>query len=183
MILEKLLNTRPKILALRHRRLACVNRAIHLSDGLLSGPWPGVLLGSADKIGPNHLVRVCSNGGPMETWNVRFGSNADIWLSLVEVRFGGIIGHGLVKRICKPNCKPTARHRTVSGTTSQHHKRKNGEQERRVRHYSTRDSTRISKTVVRVTVPWVRIPPSPPASRLFFRRNFGLRNCRGKSAA
>ena len=29
----------------------------------------------------------------------------------------------------------------------------------------------VSKTVVRVTVPWVRIPPSPPASLLFLQRN------------
>jgi hypothetical protein len=40
----------------------------------------------------------------------------------------------------------------------------------------------VSKTVVRVTVPWVRIPPSPPASPLFFQRNSALRNCHENSA-
>jgi hypothetical protein len=34
----------------------------------------------------------------------------------------------------------------------------------------------VSKTVVRVTVPWVRIPPSPPASLLFLQENFALWN-------
>jgi len=30
-------------------------------------------------------------------------------------------------------------------------------------------------------VPWVRIPPSPPRSLLFFQLNFALRNYRGGS--
>ena len=33
------------------------------------------------------------------------------------VRFGGVNGHVLVKRLCKPNCKPTGRHGLVSGIT------------------------------------------------------------------
>jgi hypothetical protein len=40
----------------------------------------------------------------------------------------------------------------------------------------------VSKTVVRASVPRVRIPPSPPASHLFFQRNLALRNYRVSSA-
>ena len=45
--------------------------------------------------------------------------------------------------------------------TNQDHQRENGEQERMVRYNATRSTLRILtnlKTVVRVTVPWVRIP-------------------------
>src|SRR6476469_7997275 len=43
----------------------------------------------------------------------------------------------------KPNCKPTARHRTVLGITNQNHQRKNGEQERMVSYCAVRNGIRI----------------------------------------
>jgi hypothetical protein len=70
---------------------------------------------------------------------------------------------------CKPNCKPTTRHRTVSGITRRHRQRKIGEPEHTLSYCAERNGIRILELENRCTgnrTPGVRIPPSPPASRL-----------------
>src|SRR6476659_3439163 len=57
----------------------------------------------------------------------------------------------LGEEFCKPNCKPTARHRAVLGITNQDRQRENGEQERMVRYKATRSSMRILELENRCT--------------------------------
>ena len=65
-------------------------------------------------------------------------------MPLVEpVRFGGVNGHGLVKRVCKRNCKRTTQHSTAPGITNQDHRIRNAEQEHTLSHYAAQASMRI----------------------------------------
>ena len=54
-------------------------------------------------------------------------------------------------QICKPNCKPTTRHRAVLGITSQDCKRKNGEQEHTLSYCAAQASRRILELENRCT--------------------------------
>ena len=53
--------------------------------------------------------------------------------------------------ICKPNCKPTTRHRTVSKITSRHRHGKIGELERTLSYRAIRGVTRIIELENRCT--------------------------------
>jgi hypothetical protein len=56
-----------------------------------------------------------------------------------------------MKAICKPNCKPTTRHRTVSGITGRHRHGKIGKLERTFSYQTSRTGTRIIELENRCT--------------------------------
>src|SRR5262249_39205340 len=70
----------------------------------------------------------------MTTWpiwkvgKVRSGSLADIGWPISDVRFAIKSGHGRW-RVCKPNCKPTAQHRTALGMPGRDYRLRNSKQE------------------------------------------------------
>jgi hypothetical protein len=67
------------------------------------------------------------------------------------VRFGGVSRQWPAMRVCKPNCKPTTRHRTVSEITSRHRHGKIGELERTLSYKAIRTGTRIIELENRCT--------------------------------
>ena len=69
--------------------------------------------------------------------------------------------------VCKPNCKPTVQHSMIRDITNRDHRIINAKSEHTLNHWTAQANTRILEleTVVRVTVPWVRIPPSPPSTK------------------
>jgi hypothetical protein len=79
---------------------------------------------------------------------------------------------GPMMEVCKPNCKPTTRHRPVSGNTSQHRWLRNAKQKHTLSYRAAHAGMRILELENRSTGnrTVVRIPPSPPASLLFLQR-------------
>src|SRR5882724_6157163 len=99
---------------------------------------------------PNRLRTLDGGESESETRYVRssvcLGSEADAVPRVELVRF-----RGPSKRVCKPNCKPTTRHRTVSGIIGRHRHGKIYEPERTLSYRAAHASTRILELENRCT--------------------------------
>ena len=64
----------------------------------------------------------------------------------------------------------------IRGITNRDHHIRKAKLEHMLSHWAAQDGMRIIEleTVVRVTVPWVRIPPSPPAIKLVIYQVFSV---------
>jgi hypothetical protein len=63
-----------------------------------------------------------------------------------------VSGHGLVKRVCKPNCKPTTQHGKALGVTRQDDPSRNAEPEHTLSYYAARVGMRFLELESRCAV-------------------------------
>jgi len=79
------------------------------------------------------------------------GSKADVKVRIRDVHFTLKSGHGPVKRVCKPNCKPTAQHSLAQAITKKDYRVENAKLEHTLSHLAAQASMRIIELENRCT--------------------------------